>query len=130
MTVEEAFARRLHGVPLTVSGKVTRILTDDTDDTPHQRFIIEPEGGHTVLVAHNLKRAYRVPVKVEEEVEVHGSYVWNKYGGLIHNTHHYGGECQNGKCEPHEDGYINFMGENNPNLVNAPTKREEPHSQN
>jgi len=122
--VEEAYARRMHNVPLTTEGKVTKVLTDDIDETPHQRFIIEPEGGHTVLVAHNLLRGYRVPVKLGDEVEVHGSYVWNKYGGLLHNTHHYGGECTAGKCEPHEDGYINFVGVKEPE-VNL-TKSESP----
>jgi len=110
MTVEEAFARRMHGVPLSAEGKVIRILEDDTDETPHQKFIIEPPGSHTILIANNLLRSYRIPVKTGDEVEIHGSYVWNKYGGLIHNTHHYGGECVAGKCEPHDDGYINFVG--------------------
>lgn len=115
MTVEEAFARRVHGTPLTATGKITKILEDDNDSTPHQRFIIEPDSGHTVLIAHSLTRAYRIPVNIGDEIEVHGSYVWNKYGGLIHNTHHYGGECAGSKCEPHEDGYVNFVGEKNPN---------------
>ena len=110
MTVEEAFARRMHGVPLTAEGKVTKILTDDIGETPHQRFIIEVHTGHTILVAHNTLRAYRVPVKIDDKVEVRGTYVWNQYGGLIHNTHHYGGECVGQKCEPHDDGYINFVG--------------------
>jgi hypothetical protein len=124
MTVEEAFARRMHNVPLTATGRVIKILTDDADDTPHQRFIIEPHGGHTILVAHN--RAYRIPVNMDDEIEIHGSYVWNRYGGLIHNTHHYGGECENGHCEPHEDGYINFVGKDNPNLKKPVTKSESP----
>ncbi len=119
MTVEEAYARRLHGIPLTTEGKVIKVLPDDSGDTPHQRFILEVHTGHTVLVAHNTQRAYRVPVKLGDKVEVHGSFVWNRYGGIIHNTHHYGGECVNGQCEPHEDGYINFVGFKDPSAVST-----------
>ena len=121
MTIEEAFARRLDGITLTTEGKIIKILADDTDETPHQRFILEvpasPQGGrsgHTLLIAHNLIRAYRVPVKVGDEVEVRGTYVWNKYGGLLHNTHHYAGECTGKVCKGHEDGYINFAGQKSP----------------
>jgi hypothetical protein len=108
MTAETAFARRLSNIPLTVEGKVIKILPDDTDGTHHQRFIIEIHNGHTILIANNLERAYRVPVKIGDKVEVHGSYVWNKYGGLIHNTHHDDKPQPNG--QEHEDGYINFSG--------------------
>ncbi len=116
MTVEEAFTKRLHNVPVTTSGIVIKILADDNGETPHQRFIIELHRGHTLLVAHNLLRAYRVPVKLGDKVEIHGTYVWNKYGGIVHNTHHYGGECVGGTCDPHEDGYINFFGLKKPNV--------------
>ena len=109
-TPEVAFAHRLSNIPLTVTGKVIKILPDDIGSTPHQRFIIETDRTHTILIAHSLQRAYRVPVKIGDTVEIHGTYVWNKYGGLIHNTHHYGHECVGTYCEVHEDGYINFVG--------------------
>ncbi len=108
---ETAFARRITNIPLTATGKVTEILADDSDASPHQRFIIDVENSrHTILVAHSLLRAYRVPVKIGDKVEVHGTYVWNRHGGLLHNTHHYGHECTGSYCEVHEDGYINFVG--------------------
>ncbi len=110
MDPETAYSRRLSNIPLTATGTVTEILADDTDATPHQRFIVKIEGGHTILVAHSLLRAYRVPVKIGDKIEAHGTYVWNRYGGLLHNTHHYGHECTGSYCEVHEDGYINFVG--------------------
>ena len=103
MTVEEAFEKKISDVPLTIEGKVAEILADDSDETPHQRFIVQIHGGHTVLVSHNLERAYRVPVKIGDAIEVHGNYKWNKYGGLIHKTHH-------DDRGVHEDGWINFAG--------------------
>jgi hypothetical protein len=121
MTLEEAFGNKVSNAPLTITGKVIKILTDDTGSTPHQRFIVQIHNNHTVLVAHNLERAYRAPVHLGDQVEVHGTYVWNKYGGLLHNTHHFDKEsCEfsaDGRqiCTPdHEDGWINFVGKKVP----------------
>lgn len=110
LTAEIAFARKLHNVPVSAAGKVVKLLADDTDASPHQKFIIEIHSGHTILISHNLLRAYRVPVKIGDRVEIHGTYIWNRYGGLLHNTHHYNNECLGPHCEAHDDGYINFVG--------------------
>jgi len=103
LAVEEAFVKKVNDAPVTATGVVTKILPDDTEGVHHQRFVITVHSGHTVLVAHNLERAYRVPVRTGDKIEAHGSYVWNKYGGLIHNTHH-------DDESKHEDGWINFVG--------------------
>lgn len=118
VTAESAFARKLNRVPVTATGKVIRLLPDDSGSTPHQKFVIEIHSGHTILVSHNLLRAYRMPVKIGDRVEVRGTYIWNRFGGLIHNTHHdTGEECIGPACEPHEDGYINLVGINkNPHI--------------
>jgi hypothetical protein len=116
MTPEEAFEQKLNDVPLTAEGKIVEVLPDDTDETPHQRFVIKLETGNTILIAHNLERAYRVPVKIDDEIEVHGTYKWNKYGGLIHKTHH-------DERRVHEDGWINLVGKHHPTFdkpINAP----------
>lgn len=109
MNVEEAFEKNISDVPITIEGEVTKILEDDMGDTPHQRFVVTIHSGHTVLVAHNLARAYRTPAKVGDRVEIHGTYVWNKYGGILHNTHH----SDQGE---HEDGWINFVGKKKPDF--------------
>jgi len=55
---------------------------------PHQKFLVLLSNGTTVLVAHNLKMAQAVPVHLGDLVTIHGEYIWNPKGGLIHWTHH------------------------------------------
>jgi len=111
MTAEETFNQKISDIPLTATAKVTEILEDDQEGIPHQRFIATLKNGHTILVTHNLERAYRVPVKIGDQVEVHGTYVWNRHGGLIHETHH----DDRGK---HEDGWVIFVGRRRPKFAN------------
>jgi hypothetical protein len=66
---------------------VCRLLSDDDDDSPHQRFIIEVGNRQTLLIAHNLELAERVPVGMGDRVHVRGVYEWNDLGGLVHWTH-------------------------------------------
>ena len=131
MDVQEAFSQRKSDVSLTTEGKVVRILEDDHEGIHHQRFIVQLFSGQTVLVAHNLERAYRAPIKMGDKVEVHGTYAWNKFGGVIHNTHHDDRDsCRklnSGKvvCGPqHEDGWIVFVGKKDPHRTrNLPQKK-------
>ncbi len=64
-----------------------RLLSDDGDDSPHQRFVIDIGNRHTLLIAHNLELAGRVPVGMGDRVRVRGLYEWNDLGGLVHWTH-------------------------------------------
>ena len=68
-----------------VRGVVVRLLHDDEDR--HQRFVIDIGGGKTLLVAHNLEIAERVPLGIGDRVRVRGLYEWNDLGGLLHWTH-------------------------------------------
>ncbi|HYM50357.1 MAG TPA: DUF3465 domain-containing protein [Candidatus Limnocylindrales bacterium] len=93
-------------VEVTADGSVQRILTDQLGPSgPHERFIIRlTSSGLTLLIDHNLAIAPRVPVRIGDQVIVHGEYVWNAQGGLIHFTHH----------DPqgtHEGGYIQDHGQ-------------------
>ncbi len=83
-----AFAAHRSGVELTVTGTVDRILADDTEGRRHQRFIVRTADGMTVLVAHNIDIAPRVPLQRGDTVTVRGEYEWNDRGGLLHWTHH------------------------------------------
>jgi hypothetical protein len=86
-TVERAFADRRSDLWLEATGVVWRELPDDTDPPRHQRFILELDSGHTVLVAHNIDIAPRVPLEVGDRLAVRGEYEWNERGGVIHWTH-------------------------------------------
>lgn len=72
---------------LTLSGKVIKVLSDDREGDMHQRFLIEIAPQTTLLVAHNIDVAKRVPVKQGDKVTIHGEYVWNDKGGVLHWTH-------------------------------------------
>ncbi|OGY22104.1 MAG: hypothetical protein A2126_00075 [Candidatus Woykebacteria bacterium GWB1_45_5] len=113
MTIAEALEKKISDVPVTVEGKAIEILEDDRSGEPHQRFIVQINSGQTILIAHNLEYAYRVPVKVGDRIEVHGTYEWNELGGVIHKTHH-------DDRGVHEDGWINFVGKKHPNFSKTP----------
>lgn len=88
--VERAYAEHRSTVQVTAQGVVTRMLADDSGPSGvHQRFIIRLAGSaQTVLVENNITIGQRAPVVEGNDVLVHGEYVWNDQGGLIHFTHH------------------------------------------
>jgi hypothetical protein len=69
------------------SGIVRRVVSDDNEGSRHQRFIVDTRNGQTVLIAHNIDLAERVPVGVGDRIQFRGMYEWNELGGLIHWTH-------------------------------------------
>ena len=70
------------------AGKVIRVLSDDNDGSRHQRFIVRLGSGRTLLIAHNIDLAPRVPsIRVGDTVSFNGEYEWNDKGGVIHWTH-------------------------------------------
>lgn len=86
-----AFAAKQSNVWIETSGLVQKLLDDDTDtrdgSDKHQRFLILTDDGITLLVAHNLGAATRVPAKVGDRVSIRGEYEWSNKGGTIHFTH-------------------------------------------
>jgi hypothetical protein len=103
LTVEQAAERRLSEVMLDATGTVQRTLADDNEGSRHQRFILALPSGHTVLVAHNIDLAPRVPLDSGDPVSVHGQYEWNERGGVLHWTHH-------DPAGRHEGGWIEHRG--------------------
>lgn len=70
-------------------GTVSRVLSDDNEGSRHQRFIVRLSSGRTLLIAHNIDLAPRVPsLSVGDTVSFYGEYEWNDRGGVIHWTHH------------------------------------------
>ena len=86
--VQQAYADHRSGQWLETSGHVGRVLSDDNEGARHQKFILELDGGHTVMVAHNIDLAERIPVRRGAALAVRGKYEWNDRGGVIHWTHH------------------------------------------
>ena len=101
--ITEAFAERRSEVQVESSGVVAQTLADDNDGARHQRFIVELASGHTVLIAHNIDLAARVPLAQGDAVEFQGEYEWNDRGGVVHWTHH----DPNGS---HRGGWIRHRG--------------------
>ena len=103
--VDRAYAQHLSSLEVTAEGAVTRLLSDDTGPSgTHQRFIVRLAGStHTLLIDNNVDIGKRVPVAAGDAVVVHGEYVWNDQGGLIHFTHH-------DPAHTHEDGWIELRG--------------------
>lgn len=87
--IAEAFRSGRSNLQLGGMGKVARILPDDNEGSRHQKFLVELESGHTLLVAHNIDLAPRIEgLKTGELLEFYGEYEWNQKGGVIHWTHH------------------------------------------
>lgn len=102
--VAAAFESRSNNVQVQGSGEVTKVLPDDREGSPHQRFIVRVPSGKTVLVAHNIELAKRVAsLKAGDRVEFSGEYEWNERGGVIHWTHR-------DPRHSHVDGWIKHNG--------------------
>ena len=99
-----AFAGQRSNVQVQGQGTVQRVLPADKDGNPHQRFIVQIDPNHTVLVAHNLTLAAAVEnLQPGDRVSFFGEYEWNQRGGVIHWTH---GDPQG----RHADGWIEHRG--------------------
>jgi len=71
------------------TGTVSRILSDDSDGSRHQRFILQLSSGKTLLIAHNIDLAPRIAsLREGDTVSFYGEYESNEQGGVIHWTHH------------------------------------------
>lgn len=101
--VLQAQQQGLKHVEVTVDAQVYKLLRDDTEGLPHQRFLIGLPNGTTVLIAHDTKMAPRVPLNKGDWVRIHGEYIWTEKGGVIHWTHHT-------DTPRHEGGWIDYNG--------------------
>ena len=86
--VEQLFRSRSSGVMVTVRGTVIKLLPDDADGAAHQRFLLELDTRRTLLVAHNIDLAPRVPLAEGDHAAIRAQYEWTERGGTLHWTHH------------------------------------------
>jgi hypothetical protein len=103
--IAEAFRNGQSNIQLGGLGRVGRILPDDNKGSRHQKFLVELESGHSLLIAHNIDLAPRIKdLREGQSIEFYGEYEWNKQGGVIHWTHH----------DPkgiHSGGWLRYQGQ-------------------
>lgn len=85
--IEQAFAAKQSNIQVSGKGLVTKLLADDNKGSRHQKFLVKINAQQTLLFAHNIDLAPRVPLQVGDEVSFNGEYVYNPKGGIIHWTH-------------------------------------------
>jgi hypothetical protein len=86
-SIAQAFAEHRSGVMVEVSGRVQRLLPDTSRDSQRQRFVLELDNGHILLVENNLRHSSEVPLEQWAPVTVRGEYHWTAQGGRIERTH-------------------------------------------
>lgn len=86
--IERAYAQKLSDVQVIGQGEVIKLLADDNKGARHQKFLVKINNQQTLLFAHNIDLAPRVPLQVGDKITFHGEYVYNPKGGIIHWTHH------------------------------------------
>jgi hypothetical protein len=86
--IEQAFNTKRSDVQVSGKGIVNKLLNDDNKGARHQKFLVKINAQQTLLFAHNIDLAPRVPLAVGDEISFYGEYVYNPKGGIIHWTHH------------------------------------------
>jgi Cu/Ag efflux protein CusF len=104
ITVQSAFNAQQSDLQIQGEGVVKKVLADDRKGSQHQKFILQVSPEQTVLVAHNIDVASRLPgIKRGDRVEFYGEYEWTTQGGVIHWTHH-------DRSGRHINGWLKYNG--------------------
>ena len=102
INIESLYKSKASGKIVVFEASVEKILTDDIKGDKHQRLILKTNK-RTILLAHNIDVAPRIPVKIHDNIKIKGMYEWNEKGGVVHWTHH---DPQNRR----EGGWIELNG--------------------
>ncbi|MDZ7644278.1 MAG: DUF3465 domain-containing protein [Woeseiaceae bacterium] len=87
MSANPVYGKDHSGAWIEATGVVRRLLSDDGNGERHQRLILDMRNGQTLLIAHNIDIAERVPLGLGDRIRFRGIYEWNDLGGLVHWTH-------------------------------------------
>lgn len=83
-----AIANQRSDVQVKASGKVIKLLPDDTKGSQHQRFLVKVSDDNVILIAHNIDLAPRVDaLQKGDTIGFNGEFEWNDKGGVVHWTH-------------------------------------------
>ena len=85
--LDQVIQQQRSDVVVEFKAEVVRILRDDNSGSRHQKFIVK-SNLHTILIAHNIDLAPRVPIAPGDKLVISGEYEWNDRGGVVHWTHH------------------------------------------
>lgn len=99
-----AYSNQQSDVIVKCDLEVMKILPDDNEGHRHQKALLRLSNGHTVLLAHNIDLAKRVPYQEGDMITVRGEYEFSDKGGVVHWTHH----DPQGR---HTPGWIEFQGQ-------------------
>lgn len=100
--IASAFASRQSNLQVLGEGEIIKLLPDDNKGSRHQKFIVRVPEGITILIAHNIDLAPRVPSPREGDMlEFYGEYEWTEKGGVVHWTHH-------DPAGRHPDGWLRY----------------------
>lgn len=87
--VAKLYADKAYQVEVEDTGRVVKLLADDTNGLEHQKFLVKVASGQTLLFAHNIDLAERInEIAVGDTISFRGEYVYNPKGGVVHWTHH------------------------------------------
>lgn len=86
-SIVQAYFAKQSDIQVSGNGVVTKLLADDNQGSRHQKFLLKINAEQTLLFAHNLDLADRVPLAVGDAITFRGEYVYNPKGGIIHWTH-------------------------------------------
>ena len=86
--ITEAFGARRNLPQVQGSGVVSKVLKDDTKGLKHQKFLLKVSDNITILIAHNIDLAPRVPdIHKGDWISFKGEYIYTPKGGTVHWTH-------------------------------------------
>lgn len=84
--------------------EVVKLLPDDTQGLPHQRWYVRLSNGAQVFCVYNLDMGGKIPLKVGDRIAIGGEFKMTNVGPLMHWLH-------DDPRDRRPDGYVDFNGQ-------------------